>query len=219
MTSSQDVTDALRRTVALMSSELEKSAMSSQLLEESTQTLSSLSMQYGSLSTLMTNSAHMIRTMEREDLIGKAMMAASFLFFLGCIFYILYVRILSRGIGLISFVFRLFGLNKLLGGTASRSMQDIEEKLELAKHAAKTVSTAPVAASLTSLVTAAAATAATAASSFAGKVTPAVQESPVDIQDDLDSLTQTMVPADLLQDIDTATLTRTRRLPTERIEL
>ncbi len=83
MTASQDVTDALRRTVELMSSELEKSAMSSQLLEESSQTISSLSFQYGSLTTLMTNSAKMIKTMEREDLIGKGMVALSFLFFFG----------------------------------------------------------------------------------------------------------------------------------------
>ncbi len=85
MTASQDVTDALRRTVSLMSSELEKSAMSSQLLEESSQTLSSLSFQYGSLTTLMSNSAKMIKTMEREDLIGKGMVALAFLFFLGCV--------------------------------------------------------------------------------------------------------------------------------------
>lgn len=220
MTSSQDVTDALRRTVALMSSELEKSAMSSQLLEESTQTISSLSMQYGSLSTLMTNSVHMIRTMEREDLIGKAMIAGSFLFFIGCVFYILYVRVLSRGIGLLSFVFRLCGLNRMFESTASQSPEGAKESLRLTKSIAETISSAPMAVSLASLATAAVYTSATATQSPAAAMSSGVvQESPVDLQGDLNTLTRTLVPADLLHGIDSAALTRKNTRPTERVEL
>ncbi|PWY99330.1 Sec20-domain-containing protein [Testicularia cyperi] len=194
MTTSQDVTDALRRTVTLMSSELEKSAMSSQLLEESTQTISSLSFQYGSLTTLMTNSAHMIKTMEREDLIGKGMVAVSFLFFLGCVAYILYVRVLSRGISIVAFFFRLFGLNRILGGAGSRSAADVQEKVELAQQAAKTLATSSLAASLT----AAASAALSSATVAAGQATAKVAENIHDLNGDLESLTQTLLPEETL---------------------
>ncbi|EPQ27259.1 uncharacterized protein PFL1_05182 [Pseudozyma flocculosa PF-1] len=139
MTTSQDVTDALRRTVTLMSAELEKSALSSSLLEESSQTLTTLSSQYGSLSTLMANSAHIIKTMEREDLIGKGILAASMLFFLGCVAYILYVRLVSRGFGILAFFWRILGLGRLFGGGGGvRSVDDIKEKIDMLETAAAT---------------------------------------------------------------------------------
>ncbi|CCF50324.1 hypothetical protein NDA11_004488 [Ustilago hordei] len=214
MTASQDVTDALRRTVSLMSSELEKSAMSSQLLEESSQTISSLSFQYGSLTTLMTNSAKMIKTMEREDLIGKGVVAASFLFFLACVGYIVYVRLISKGIGLVGFFFRLFGLNKLLPGSASRGEADLREKAELLKDMGKAVTSSEtgklVAAALTTAV-------ASAVSSAAAK--KAVKEKVVDLQDDLGELVETVMPEDPAKGHRDLPKTKANTLPVEHVEL
>ncbi|SPO30098.1 uncharacterized protein UTRI_05937 [Ustilago trichophora] len=230
MTASQDVTDALRRTVSLMSSELEKSAMSSQLLEESSQTISSLSFQYGSLTTLMNNSAKMIKTMEREDLFGKGMVALSFLFFLGCVGWIVYVRLISKGIGLLGFFFRLFGLNKLLGGMGSRSGEDVKEKAELLKKAAGEVVNSKTAKSVAAAVTtavisavsaatgaAAAAAAAAAAQTSAAK--NKVQENVVDLQDDLEQLVETVLPDESTGRPDELPRTRLNTLPVEHIEL
>ncbi|KAJ9475515.1 hypothetical protein PHBOTO_005611 [Pseudozyma hubeiensis] len=216
MTASQDVTDALRRTVSLMSSELEKSAMSSQLLEESSQTISSLSFQYGSLTTLMTNSARMIKTMEREDLIGKGMVAAAFLFFLSCVGYIVYVRLISKGIGLLGFFFRLLGLNKLVGGLASRGGEDVKEKVGLLKEAAqeavssRTVAEVVKAASTVITSVASAATASAAAQMGAAK--QEVVENVVDLQDDLEQLVETVLPQE-------PATTRANKLPVEHVEL
>lgn len=216
MTASQDVTDALRRTVSLMSSELEKSAMSSQLLEESSQTISSLSYQYGSLTTLMSNSAKMIKTMEREDLIGKGMVAAAFLFFLSCVGYIVYVRLISKGIGLLGFFFRLFGLNKLVGGLASRGGEDVKEKVDLLKQSATQVArsetVAEAAKAMTAAVTSIASAAAASAAGQTSSAKQVVEENVVDLQDDLEQLVETVLPQE------PATM-RANTLPVQHVEL
>lgn len=227
MTASQDVTDALRRTVSLMSSELEKSAMSSQLLEESSQTISSLSFQYGTLTNLMTNSAKMIKTMEREDLIGKGMVAASFLFFLACVGYIVYVRLISKGIGLIGFFFRLFGLNRLFGGMLARGEGDVKEKAGmLLKDAAKQVTTnsetaKSVAAAVTATITSAvsAATAVAAGHAKSANLQKEVKEEVVDLQDDLEQLVEAILPQAPQSRPDELPRTRINTLPVEHVEL
>lgn len=219
MTASQDVTDALRRTVALMSSELEKSAMSSQLLEESSQTISSLSFQYGSLTTLMTNSAKMIKTMEREDLIGKGMVAAAFLFFLSCVGYIVYVRLISKGIGLLGFFFRLFGLNRLLGGTATRSTEELKQKAEMLKGVAKEVGRTGTVKSVAAAVTTAVSSAAAAAAAHTSAAQKKVKEQIVDVQDDLEELVKTVLPEDPAKGHQDLPRAQRNRLPVEHVEL
>ncbi|TKY88174.1 hypothetical protein EX895_002884 [Sporisorium graminicola] len=222
MTASQDVTDALRRTVALMSSELEKSAMSSQLLEESSQTISSLSFQYGSLTTLMSNSAKMIKTMEREDLIGKGMVAAAFLFFLGCVGYIVYVRLISKGIGLLGFFFRLLGLNRLLGGMASRTAEDAGQKVTQWRDATTEVVNKKTIADVTTVLTTAVASAvaaAAAAAAHTSSVTAQVKQEVVDLQDDLEQLVETVMPQASADEAREAPKTRANTLPVEHVEL
>ncbi|SNX86656.1 uncharacterized protein MEPE_05365 [Melanopsichium pennsylvanicum] len=224
ITASQDVTDALRSTVSLMASELEKSAMSSQLLDESTQTISSLSFQYGSLSTLMSNSVNLIKTMEREDLIGKGMVALSFVFFLGCVGWIVYARIVSKGVGLIGFFFRLFGLDKLLGGMGGRGSADLEEKAKLLKAAAQQSSTTleSVAAAVSTAMTSAVSAAATAAATQAGQAKNSkLEEKVVDLQDDLEQLVGTVLPDGEDKPIGHRDLPQTRQntLPIQHVEL
>ena len=95
---SEQVTSALQRTVALMSGELEKSGYSAQLLEESSDVLSQVSQKYESFNDLLRDSISLIRQMERAELVDFGILAGSILFFVGCVAYILYVRVLSRGI-------------------------------------------------------------------------------------------------------------------------
>ncbi|WFD49510.1 Protein transport protein sec20 [Malassezia furfur] len=109
-TTSEDVTAALQRTVALMSSELEKSGYSAQLLEESSEGLAQISTAYASFGALLHDSIDLIRQMERAELWDYAVLVASLSFFVGCVAYILYVRVLSRGLSLVSLAWRATSL-------------------------------------------------------------------------------------------------------------
>lgn len=162
MTASSDVTSALQRTVALMSSELEKSSYSSQLLDESSMTLQAATTEYQSFSDLVASSRQLIKSMERADLYDAALLLLSFAFFCGCILYILKVRIWDRGMGILGFLFRMGGGSGLWSAARSRSMGDVKEKLELAKQASSKA--AAVAASSSAAIASAAAAASSAAS-------------------------------------------------------
>lgn len=156
MTASGDVTAALQRAVKSMSTELEKSSYSAQLLDESTISIQQATIQYTSFTDLVVSSQKLIRSMERADMIDAAFLIFSFLFFIVCILYILKVRIWDRGVGLLSFIFRIFSL------TSSRSPADVQEKLKLAKEAAS-ASSKSIAAQLTSSALSASAAASAAA--------------------------------------------------------
>ena len=99
---SEQVTGALQRTVKLMSSELEKSGYSTQLLTESSETIAQVSNKYASFNDLLRDSVSMIRQMERAELVDLGILGASITFFLACVLYILYARIFSRGIHALS---------------------------------------------------------------------------------------------------------------------
>lgn len=156
MTASGDVTAALQRAVKSMSTELEKSSYSAQLLDESTISIQQATIQYTSFTDLVASSQKLIRSMERADMVDAAFLIFSFLFFIGCIIYILKVRIWDRGVGLLSFLFRMFSL------TSSRSPADVQEKLKLAKEAA-IASSKSIAAQLTASALSASAAASAAA--------------------------------------------------------
>ncbi|MCO5585173.1 hypothetical protein L7F22_039105 [Adiantum nelumboides] len=156
MTASGDVTAALQRAVKSMSTELEKSSYSAQLLDESTISIQQATLQYTSFTDLVASSQKLIKSMERADMIDAAFLIFSFLFFIGCIIYILKVRIWNRGVGILSFFFRIFSL------TSSRSPADVQEKLKLAKEAAL-ASSKSIAAQLTSSALSASAAASAAA--------------------------------------------------------
>lgn len=132
MTTSGDVTAALQRTVKLMSTELEKSSYSAQLLDESTTSVQQATFQYTSFTDLVASSRKLIASMERADLVDAAFLLASMLFFAACILYILKVRIWDRGVGVLTFISRSLGFI-----TQSRSAGDVKEKLRMASEAAK----------------------------------------------------------------------------------
>ncbi|PWN21453.1 Sec20-domain-containing protein [Microstroma glucosiphilum] len=159
---SEDLTSALRQTVGLLSDSLTQSAFSAELLEESTNSLSTLSFDYATFSDLVKNSGGILKSMERQDKIDALMLLGAYLFFAFCVGYILKVRIWDRGVSFFAFLFRLVGLGGLRGGA------DVKQKLQLAKEAAKSVAEKSPTASK-----AAAEVAAAVSTTLAGAVTTA----------------------------------------------
>jgi protein transport protein SEC20 len=165
---SEDLTSALRQTVGLLSDSLTQSAFSAELLEESTNSLSTLSFDYATFSDLVKNSGGILKSMERQDKIDALMLLGAYLFFALCVGYILKVRIWDRGVSFFAFLFRLVGLGGLRGGA------DVKEKLQLAKEAAKSATKSAAEKSPT-VSKAAAEVAAAVSTILAGAVTTALQ--------------------------------------------
>jgi protein transport protein SEC20 len=161
MTASGDVTSALQRAVTLMSIELEKSSYSSQLLDESSMSIQQATLEYTSFTSLVSSSTKLIKSMERADFYDAIMLSLSFLFFIGCIAYIVKVRVWDKGVGLLSFIIRMGGL-----GSGASAGANVKEKLLMAKEAAAKELQASKAAQLTkfTLVNTVASAAASAAS-------------------------------------------------------
>ena len=128
-----------------MSQELEKSTFSAQMLDESSSSLRTISLEYTSFSSLVKSSTHLIKSMERQDLYDRLMVFASLGFFLLCVGYIFKVRVWDRGASLIAFLLRSLTLG--LGGR-SKSAEHLIASMKIAKSAAKeTVSSLAVSAS------------------------------------------------------------------------
>ena len=118
---SDQLTTALQRTVALMSGELEKSGYSAQLLEESSDTIAQVSQRYTSFNELLRNSISLVRQMERAELMDLGMLVGSMAFFAACVLYILYVRVLSKGLWALGLTWKATGYvgSGALGGVSS----------------------------------------------------------------------------------------------------
>ena len=100
MKANADVTDGLRRTIALMQTELERSVLSSQLLEDSTTTLRSTSSQHDTLSSVMYTSKQLVTALEKSDWLDRVLIFSGFFFFIMVVLFILKQRIIDRGIRL-----------------------------------------------------------------------------------------------------------------------
>ncbi|KAF5313071.1 hypothetical protein D9619_002536 [Psilocybe cf. subviscida] len=98
MKANSDVTDALRRTVALMQSELERSVLSTQLLDESTATLRSTSLQHDTLHNVMSISKQLVTALEKSDWMDRVLILSGFVFFILVVLFILKQRIVDRGL-------------------------------------------------------------------------------------------------------------------------
>lgn len=173
MKANNDVTEALQRTITLMQGELERSVLSSQLLESSTASLSSASATHDTLNTLLSTSKHLITALEKSDWLDRMLILAGLFFFILVVAFILKQRLVDRGLRIALFWTRFLPS----GGWPGRDGEDevvrmLEEGVgSVAKSASEvlgTVSTA-VAASVTSL--------AASLSSHAGASIPAVDPS------------------------------------------
>ncbi|KAJ2925392.1 hypothetical protein H1R20_g11719, partial [Candolleomyces eurysporus] len=100
MKANADVTDALRRTITAMQSELEKSVLSNQLLETSTAALRATSNQHDTLTTAIETSKHLVTALEKADWLDRLLIISAFVFFLLVVLFILKQRFVDRGIRL-----------------------------------------------------------------------------------------------------------------------
>ena len=98
MKTNSDVTDALRRTVSLMQAELERSVLTTQMLDSSTATLRSTSLQHDTLNTVMSTSKQLITALEKSDWLDRILIISGFVFFLLVVLFILKQRIIDRGL-------------------------------------------------------------------------------------------------------------------------
>ncbi|KAF8893687.1 Sec20-domain-containing protein [Gymnopilus junonius] len=98
MKANSDVTYALRRTIALMQTELERSVLSTQILQDSTSTLRSASQQHDTLSTVMYTSKQLVTALEKSDWLDRVLILSGFFFFLLVVALILKQRIVDRGL-------------------------------------------------------------------------------------------------------------------------
>ena len=98
MKTNSDVTDALRRTVSLMQAELERSVLTTQMLDSSTATLRSTSLQHDALNTVMSTSKQLITALEKSDWLDRILIISGFVFFLLVVLFILKQRIIDRGL-------------------------------------------------------------------------------------------------------------------------
>lgn len=98
MKASSDVTDALRRTINLMQGELERSVLSTQMLDASTTTLRSTSSTYDTLDNVLIASKQLVTALEKADRMDKLLVMAGLAFFFLVVLFILKQRVIDRGI-------------------------------------------------------------------------------------------------------------------------
>ncbi|KAI0656886.1 Sec20-domain-containing protein [Cubamyces menziesii] len=98
MKANNDVTEALQRTIGLMQGELERSVLSTQLLESSTAALKSTSGTHDVLSSLMSTSKHLITALEKADWLDRLLVLAGLVFFVLVVLFILKQRLVDRSI-------------------------------------------------------------------------------------------------------------------------
>ncbi|TFK34478.1 Sec20-domain-containing protein [Crucibulum laeve] len=148
MQANDDVTDALRRTIQLMQGELERSVLSSQMLDSSTAALRSTSLQHDTLSSVMTTSKQIITALEKSDWLDRIVILSAFIFFLLVILFILKQRFIDRGLRIAlwwtRFVPDFGGDDALLNGDLEKGTMSMESVI---------ASTVTAAASIVSSVT------------------------------------------------------------------
>ncbi|OSX61005.1 hypothetical protein POSPLADRAFT_1057949 [Postia placenta MAD-698-R-SB12] len=98
MKANTDVTEALQRTLTLMQGELEKSVLSTQLLDSSTAALRSTLSTHDVLDGLLTTSKHLITALEKSDWLDRMLVLAGLVFFVLTVAFILKQRLVDRSL-------------------------------------------------------------------------------------------------------------------------
>lgn len=98
MSATSDVTEGLRRTLQLLQSEVDRSQVSNELLEQQTATIKSTSTEYSTLSTLLSNSKRLVTSLERADVVDRIVLFGAFSFFVSVCSYIFKKRVVDRGL-------------------------------------------------------------------------------------------------------------------------
>ncbi|WRT68317.1 uncharacterized protein IL334_005293 [Kwoniella shivajii] len=137
-TKTNEVTTALRRTTAIMQTELERSVLSVQMLESSTQTLISTSTLYSRYTSLLQTSGQLVKAIEKADFLDRIIIFAALGFFLLVIAFIIKRRVVDRTVGVViggvgkGVGWYLFGTGRLLklafrGKTKGDGVNDLEK--------------------------------------------------------------------------------------------
>ncbi|WVF72748.1 hypothetical protein IAT40_007566 [Kwoniella sp. CBS 6097] len=119
-TKTNEVTTALRRTTALMQTELERSVLSVQMLDSSTQTLLSTSTLYDNYTSLLVKSGQLVKIIEKADTLDRIIILSALLFFLLVVGFIVKRRVIDRTLGVVvggvgrGVGWYLFGTGKLV---------------------------------------------------------------------------------------------------------
>lgn len=153
MSATSDVTQSLRNTLEVMRQELDRSVVSTHMLEQQTTTLQLTSDQYFTFGELMKTSRALISALKRADLLDRILLSGAILiFFLVCL-YILKKRIFRKGISLFSTILsplnrHIVNNNKMIIVGSSSNNNNPDDILT----AAAVVATATAAALIPSLV-------------------------------------------------------------------
>ncbi|KIL63131.1 hypothetical protein M378DRAFT_179389 [Amanita muscaria Koide BX008] len=151
MKANNDVTDALRRTVSLMQGELERSVLSTQLLDASSASLKSTSSGHDRLTDLMSTSKQLVTVLEKTDWLDRMLLISAFAFFLLVVLFIVKQRVIDRGLR-IAFWWTRFLPDFSADEEVLRSGEIVSSLSKLASDTAA-VSTVSVVASVTLLAT------------------------------------------------------------------
>ncbi|KAI0703494.1 Sec20-domain-containing protein [Cytidiella melzeri] len=98
MTTSNNLTQALHRTMELMRNELDVSVQSKELLDASTANLRSVSSTHDVLDGLLSTSKHLITALEKTDWLDRLLIMAALAFFVLVVLFILKQRLVDRGL-------------------------------------------------------------------------------------------------------------------------
>ncbi|KAH8924225.1 Sec20-domain-containing protein [Atractiella rhizophila] len=98
MSATSEVTNRLQEAVALMQQELDRSLLSTQMLDQSTSTLRLTAEQHSTLSGLLSASKGLITDLERADLLDRFILIGGLLLFLACCAYVFNKRIVRKAI-------------------------------------------------------------------------------------------------------------------------
>ncbi|RIB28304.1 Sec20-domain-containing protein [Gigaspora rosea] len=100
--SASDVTDALRRTTQLMQQEIERSAYSAKILDESSRALKSTYSEYRGFSSVLRGSKQLITKLEQIDWTDRLLILFGLFVFVLVVLYILKKRVWNTGFGWMS---------------------------------------------------------------------------------------------------------------------
>ncbi|CAG8637666.1 13500_t:CDS:2 [Rhizophagus irregularis] len=100
--SASDVTESLRRTTQLMEQEIERSAYSAKILDESSRTLKTTFNEYRGFSSVVRSSKQLITKLEQSDWTDRLLILFGLFVFLLVVVYILKKRVWNTGFGWVS---------------------------------------------------------------------------------------------------------------------
>ncbi|KAF8637923.1 hypothetical protein AX17_002544 [Amanita inopinata Kibby_2008] len=101
MKTHNDVTEALRGTINLMQGELERSVLSTQILDASSASLRETSSTHDTLTNLTGTSKQLITALEKSDWLDRLLIISAFASFLLVVLFIVKQRVIDRMVGVL----------------------------------------------------------------------------------------------------------------------